>query len=224
MPLPLAAIPAIVQGGLGLYQTLFGGRNKAIKEMEKKASSSPIYQGSKPISDYYEEAKNRYAVSPYQSNQYQVARQNIERGTAAGLNTLQGRGGALAGASRLVGAQNDALLKAGSMAEQERNQRFGQLGSATGMKSSDEMKKFQINQLDPYNRGMQLAMMKAGAAGAKSDAGLSNLFSGVGNASMLLAGGDSDKNISDILGSTKKVSQPQARQFAYDALGNKYYL
>ena len=56
------------------------------------------------------------------------------------------------------------------------------------MQSADDLKKFQINQLDPYNRRLQLAMMKAGAAGAEKGAGISNLFGGLSNSSLLLSG------------------------------------
>ena len=182
---PLSLIPAATQTGFGLFQTLFSGKGKAQKELERQAAGSPIYRGSKPISDYYEEAKNRYNVSPYQSNLYQLQKQNAERTAASALNSLYGRGSALAGAGRIAAVANDALLKAGATAEQERNQRFGQYGTATGMKSGDEMKQFQINQLDPYNRKYQLAMMKAGSAASKGDAGLSNIYGGVGNLSML---------------------------------------
>lgn len=169
----------------GLAQTVFSGKNKAQKNLDNTLKSNPQYAGSKPIGDYYNEALNRYNVSPYQSAQYQVAKQNAERSTATGFNALQGRGQALAGASRLVGLQNDNLLKAGVAAENERDQRFGQFGGATQMKSGDDMKKFQINQLDPYNRNVQMASMKAGAANARFDAGLGNIFNGLGNAGML---------------------------------------
>lgn len=188
MPLPLllAAAPAIAQSGVGLYQTLFSGKNKAIKQMESMASKSPIYTGSKPISDYYQEAKNRYSVSPYNSAQYQTAARNAQRLTATGINSLQDRRSALSGIGKLVGIENDALQNAGVRAENERNQRFGQYGTASQMQAGDDLKKFQINQIDPYNRKYNLAMMKAGAASATKDAGISNMFGGASNISMLM--------------------------------------
>jgi len=173
----------------GLAQTIFSGKRKAQKNLQSALSANPQYGGSKPIGDYYNEALNRYNVSPYQSSQYQMAKQNAERGTATGLNALQGRGQALAGASRLVGLQNDAELKAGAMAENDRNQRFSQLGGATSMKAGDDRYKFQNNQVDPYNRNLQYAGMQASAANARSDAGLNNIFGGLSNIGMLGASG-----------------------------------
>lgn len=168
----------------GAAQTIFSGKGKAQKQLEDTANSSPVYTGSKPIADYYNEAKARYSVSPYQSNQYQLAKQNAERNTASTLNSLQSRGGAMGSVGKIVGLQNDALLKAGAVAENEQNQRFGQLGGATQMQSADDLRKFQINQLDPYNRKFNLASMKSSAANARFDAGLSNIFNGLGNAGM----------------------------------------
>lgn len=217
VPLLLAAAPAIAQAGIGLYQTLFSGKNKAIKDLENQ--QSPIYKGSKPISDYYNEAKNRYAVSPYQSTQYLMAKQNADRAAANAINATQSRGGAMSSIGKIVGNQNDALLRAGAIAEQERNQRFGQLGSATGMKATDDLRKFNTNELDPFNRKYGLKMMKAGSASATKDAGLSNLFSGAANASMLM-----DNKSTGTPSGYNAANPYNARQFAYDAFGKKYYL
>ncbi len=184
IPLLLAAAPAIASAAGGLYQTLFSGKNKAIKQLE--GMQSPIYTGSKPISDYYNEAKSRYQVSPYQSTQYLLAKQNADRTTANAINSLQTRGGALGSVPKIVGLQNDALLKAGTIAEQERNQKFNQYGNAVGAKANDDFKKFNLNELDPFNRKYQLASMKAGSASATKDAGLSNTFSGLSNLSTLM--------------------------------------
>jgi len=188
IPLLLAAAPAIAQTAGGIYQSLFSGRGKAIKDLELSAARNPIYRGSKPISDYYTEAKSRYGVSPYNSAQYQTAVRDAARGTATGINALQDRRSALGGIGKLVGIQNDKTQQAGVLAENQRNQRFGQLGTAAGMKSGDDRYKFQINELDPYNRRYSLASMKAGQASAVRDAGLSNIYGGLGNASMLIGG------------------------------------
>lgn len=185
---PLSLIPAVAQTGLGLFQSLFSGKRKAQRDMEQQAANSPIYSGSRPIADYYNQAKARYGVSPYQSAQYLQSKKQANRATAAGLNTLQGRGAALAGVGKLTALNNDAMERAGVNATNEQSRRFGQLGSAANMQSADDLKKFQINQLDPYNRRLQLAMMKAGAAGAEKGAGISNLFGGLSNSSLLLSG------------------------------------
>ena len=187
---PLSLSLAAAQTGIGLFQSLFSGKNKAQKDLENTANNSPIYNGSRPISDYYNQALSRYNVSPYQSAQYQMAQQNAQRGTSSGINALQnyGYGGALGGIGKLVGLQNSATNQAGVQAEQQRNQRFGQLGNATQMKAGDDRFAFQNNQVNPYNRRLQLQMMKAGAANARFDAGLTNAYTGLGNAAMLSSG------------------------------------
>ena len=195
IPLLLAAAPAIAQSAGGLFQTLFSGRGKALKQLENMANQGPIYSGSKSISDYYQQAKDRYNVSPYNSAQYQTAARDAMRGTATGINALQDRRSALGGIGRIVGIQSDRLQNAAAQAEARRDARFGQYGSAAGMKAQDDLRKFQINQLDPYNRRYNLASMKASAASAQRDAGLSNMFGGLSNASMLMSGLRNPKSI-----------------------------
>ena len=70
-------------------------------------------------------------------------------------------------------------------AEQEQNQRFGQLGSATGMKAQDDMTRFQYNEVAPYEKQYNLLSMKAGAANQMQNAGMQNMFGGLSSASML---------------------------------------
>ena len=188
VPLLLAAAPALAQSAGGLFQTLFSGRGKAIRQLENMANQNPIYSGSKSISDYYQQAKDRYNVNDYNSAQYQTAQRDAMRGTATGINALQDRRSALGGIGRLVGIQNDRLQNAAAQAEARRDQRFGQYGQAAGMKAQDDLRKFQYNQLDPYNRRFNLASMKAGQASAQRDAGLSNIYSGLGNSSLLMSG------------------------------------
>lgn len=183
---PISLIPAGVQTVAGIVQMATAGRKKAQRELDTALNSNSQYSGSKPISDYYNEALNRYNVSPYQSQQYQIAQKNAQAGTATGLNSLQDRRSAIGGVSRLVGVQNQSLENAGVNAENQRNQNFSQLGSAVGMKNQDDRFKFNTNVLDPYNRKLQLAMMKSQAANARFDAGLSNIGGGTNNASMLM--------------------------------------
>ena len=41
---------------------------KAERELNAFAKQSPLYQGSKSINDYYQQAMNRYNENPYQSS------------------------------------------------------------------------------------------------------------------------------------------------------------
>lgn len=183
--------PAMIMSGVqalgGLGQMIFSGRKKA--ERELNALQVPTAQGSRSISNFYNEALGRYNVSPTDSAMYRRQQQNINRGLATGLNSLRGRGSALAGAGRLFGGASDAYLNAEVAAENERNRRFSQLGQAAGMQTEDERRLFEINQMMPFQRKDRLAQMKLAAANARFDAGMSNLAGAAGNAAMLMGGG-----------------------------------
>lgn len=172
-------IAPFVQAGAGIAQAVFGGiqGRKARKELERM--QSPVYSPSQSITDYYNQAKSRYNISPYESNLYKMQAQNIQRGTAQGLQNLSGRGAALAGVSSLVQGQNDALLKAGAAAEQEQDRRFGELGQAAQMKAGEDMKMFQYNKLAPFERRSGLLSAKAAGGAATFNSGLSNIFGGL---------------------------------------------
>jgi hypothetical protein len=169
--LPLAAGLAIGQGVMGLAQTILGGSaaHKAQKQMEGMVNN---YQPNQSIMDYYSKALNRYNVNPYNSNLYQMQSNNIQRGTASGINALQDRRSALAGVSSLVQGQNDGLLKAAAAAEGQQGQALNQLGHATGMKAQEDSKKFDMK----YN----LLAMKAGGNNQTMNAGIQNMFGGMG--------------------------------------------
>lgn len=186
---------AILGTGAGLVQSIVGGikANKAQKGLEKL--QTPTYTKSQSILDYYSKALQRYNVDPYSSIQYKKAVQDTGRSTAQGLEALRGRGGAVAGVNSLIANQNDNLLSAATIAEQQKNQRFNELAGATGMKAGEEMKDFQYNKVAPFEKKYNLLALKAGGANQTANAGLSNLFGGLqglSNISMLnkLYGGD----------------------------------
>lgn len=166
----------------GLAQSIIGGikAHKAEKKLDQL--QTPTYGGSESIRDYYSKALQRFNTNPYQSQQYQMATQQADRSQAAGLNALQGRGSAVAGVGRLSALRNDAGLKAGVTAEQQQNQRFGELGQASGMLTDDQLRQFQQNQIAPYEKKYNLLSMKAGAGNEMMNAGLSNIFGGIGAA------------------------------------------
>lgn len=173
--MPAAAwIPGAIQGVIGGIQTLFGGgrANKAQNEMEKMIRN---YKGSESIQDYYTKALNKYNMNPYNSAMYQLQSENARSGTAQGINALQDRRSALGGVSSLVANQNNNLLKAAAAAEGQQAQALGQLGQATAMKDREDKYKFEAK----YN----LLGAKAGGGGNIMNAGLSNLYGGIGNIS-----------------------------------------
>jgi hypothetical protein len=188
MPNPLALIGSVA----GLAQSIIGGINarKTQKKLEKM--QSPVYKQNQGILDYYNKALARYNVSPTDSALYKRQMQNVGRGVASGMQGLQDRRSAIAGMPAILRAANDASLNAEVAAENERNQRFGQLGGATSMKAGEDRMAFQQNELAPFERKYNLLSQKAAANAQTFNTGLSNIFGGLQNLSManIVAGGD----------------------------------
>ncbi len=199
----MSFIAAGVIGGssllLGGIQAISGAHKNKQGLKELANTQSPTYNPNSSIMDYYNKALQRYNTNPYQTSQYQTGIQQGARGTAAGINALQDRGSAVGGISRLIALQNNNALQQGNAAEQEQNQRFGQLGSATGMRAADEQKAFDINKLMPYQQKLQIAGLKASGGAQQENAGFQNMFSGLGSAGMLYSsaqnGGSGSKGI-----------------------------
>lgn len=193
---PISMAAAATSSGLqslgGLFQVLFSGRKKAERRLQTAVDSSPAYAGNKPVSDYYNEAYNRYLTSPQNSAMYQNAMQGINRNTANALNFLQDRRGALDAVGQVQAAQNQGLNNALLNAEQQRNQRFGLLGEAAQMKGADDMQKFQINTMMPYQRKLGLLTTKAANANQTFNTGLQNIFHGISNGAQLAGGSGMD--------------------------------
>jgi len=181
MPVTIGAVTA----GAGLLQSFFGGRKakKAQKELENL--QSPIYNPNESVLSYYNNALQRYNVNPYNSTLYKTQQQNIGRGVNQGIGALNNRRSGLAGISSLIQGQNDSLLKAGIAAENQKDQRFSQLGGATQMKAGEDRQAFNINKMQPFERKYNLLAMKAGANARTANDGLKNIFNGLGT----MAGG-----------------------------------
>lgn len=182
-PLSLASAGLGTLGGL--VQTFTSGVKKKEKALETFSEASPIYNPNQSVLDYYSKALNKYNASPYATSLYKKTVQDTGRTTAQGLESLRGRGGAVAGVSGLIAGENDALLNASVAAENAKRQDFNTLGTATGMKTSEESKAFQINKQDKFDRKYNLLAMKAAAAAKQKSDGLQNIFGGLSNAATL---------------------------------------
>jgi hypothetical protein len=193
MALPLLAAISLGQAALGAAQAFGSGRKARERELDAYAKQSPLYKGSKSVDDYYQEAMNRYRENPYQSQQYQMGAMQARRATAQGLGALQDRRSAIGGISRLEAGQNYAMQNLGAQAEAQRNARFGQLGGATQMKTGEDYRKFDINQMTPYNRMLQLKQLKAQAANDRYNAGLQMIGGAASNAALGAMYGGFDK-------------------------------
>ncbi len=179
MPGFAALIPSIAQGVVGLGQAIFGGKKakKAQKQLENL--KSPTYNPNSSILNYYNQALSRYNVNPTDTAMYKRQMQGIDRGVAQGITGLQDRRSGVAGLSSLLRSGNDARLDAEVAAENQRNQRFGELGQASNMKAGEERMAFDINQMQPFERKYNLLSMKAGAANQTANAGMQNMFGGL---------------------------------------------
>lgn len=177
MALPLL-IPAI-QAGAGIAQSIFGGIRAKKAQRQLENLSMPAYAPSKSITDYYSQALNRYNTSPYNSSLYTMQKQNAERGVNQGITALQDRRSVLGGISGLIQGQNDAMLKAGALAEDRKAQEFAQLGQATQMKAGEDRQSFNINKLMPFQHKVNLLSQKAAGGAATMNAGLQNAFGGL---------------------------------------------
>jgi hypothetical protein len=213
MPLPLLAAISLGQAALGAAQAFGSGRNAREKELDAYAKQSPLYKGSKPISEYYQQALNRANENAYQSQQYQMGAKEARRATAQGLNALQGRR-VLGDISTLAEREKSNLEQLGIQAESQRNQRFGQLGAATQMKNADLMQQFDINQMTPYNRMLQLKQLKAQAANDRYNAGMQMIGSAASNAALGAMYGGFDKK--------PKVVTPSALSESTNILGSPF--
>jgi len=180
--LPLLALaPSLIQGAVGFLQSETSGASAAEKNFEKFAKQSPLAKESKSLNDYYQQALNRYNENPYQSQQYQVGAMNARQATAQGINALQDRRSAIGGIGRLATGQQMAMQNLGVRAEAQKNARFGQLGQATQAKTAQDRYLFDINEMTPYNRQLQLMQMKAQAANERKNAGLGMIGGALGN-------------------------------------------
>lgn len=160
----------------GLAQSIIGGgkQKRATRALEKYIDS---YKTPESILDYYNKALQRYNVNPYTSAMYRSQQDQIKGGTAQAINTLQDRRSVLGGLSSVIQGQNDSLLRAAAAAEGQQAQALNEVGQASGMKAADDRYKFE-------NKANLLAM-KAGGATDLFNSGLSNIYGGLQNMSMM---------------------------------------
>lgn len=187
----IAGASALAGVGMGAASMIGASKQqkRAQNALEAQAKNSPLYKPDKSIDTYYQEAMNRYKENPYQSQQYQLGAMNAQRATAQGINALQDRRSAIGGIGRLQANQMSAMQNLGAQAEASRQQRLGQFGQATQLKSGDYQRQFDINQMTPYNRKLQLEQMKAQAAGERYNAGMQMVGQGVSNIGSLAGAG-----------------------------------
>ncbi len=183
MPVAIAAIPAAV----GLYQSIAGGIRASKARKALAGQKTPTYAPDKSIMDYYNQAANRYNVSPYNSQLYQYNKANASGALANGIGALQDRRSALAGVSGLTQNYQGNLAKGALAAENQKTGEFQTLGRATGMQSGDNRYAYGQNQLLPYNANRSLFNAEASGGNAEFNSGLSNINSGLQSVGKIMA-------------------------------------
>jgi len=183
----------------GIVQIASAQKKKKEAALEEQASKAPKYTGSPTLEKYYNQTEQLANVAAQNSALYKQSQQQTQRNMASGLagsNIAQGGQGLV---SKLVQGTNDASMKNLSIAEGQKERRFGQFGQASQMKSADDWKKFQINQQQPWETKYNLLAAKAAKAAEQQQAGFSNITGALTTAGTALAkygkgggGGDDD--------------------------------
>lgn len=175
---------------LGVGQALFGGISAASaaadarreqRRLEKQAAASPLQKASPELSDYYQQALNRYKENPFTTPYYLETVKQADRAAANALGAMQSRGGALGSVGRINQILSDTKNRGIAGAVQNKNAQFSQFGQAAQAKAAEQNRLFNVNQQAPYERMLQLQQLKTQAANDRYSAGMSTLAQGLGN-------------------------------------------
>ena len=169
MPLPLiagalAAIPAVVQAGTGIYQTFQG--NKLANSMER-----PDYSIPQEVLDNLTDSQIQ-ALRGLPEEQRQQYMDNIMRSAQTSISALGDRKAGLAGMSGVQQQQNDAYKNLLSMDAQKREENERNLQATRNTMSEYKDKAFQTNEMQPFQDTMA-------AAEGMQGAGIQNIKGGV---------------------------------------------
>lgn len=208
----MAVLPSLIGAGTGLFQALFSGKRRRERELERFAQNMPQYQGSQALDKFYQQSLQNATLAAQQSALYKQQTNMANRAMAAGL-TAPGIG--QGNVAKLVQGTQDAYGRALSQAEGLREQRMGVLGQASQMKAADDMRKYQFNQMKPFEARYNLLAARAAAAGRQQQAGFGNLASGLVNAGTILAAGQGEGD-NNLLGFKRKKRNPNAVSAGYD--------
>lgn len=180
-----------IGGGIGLatsgYQIIKGAQDKKNAQERSKnlLANMPKYQGSAALDSYYNKALAESNIGAEQSALYKLQQKQSDRNFGAGLSAARESGMGLGSLSRLVQGKNDASLNALVAAAQQKERRFGNLGQASQIKASDDLRKFQINQQQPWQAQYSDVMAQGQAAAQQQQAGYQNAFNLLGSAATM---------------------------------------
>lgn len=185
-PVTMMAIGGGVKALTGALQTAFSNKRKKERELERFAQTAPKFAGSPELEKYYKQSEQQAMTAPTQSALYKQQMNQIGRQMGMGI----GAGGDV---SKLTQIGTDAAMRAAAGAEQQKEQRFARLGNVMQQKAAEGMRKFQINQMQPFQTKYNLLAAKAAAAARQQEAGLQNI---TGGASEFMSGISSVKKAS----------------------------
>ena len=146
-------------------------------ELELEKLGSPTYRKNQSIIDFYDEALRKYKVSPTETAEYKLQKQNINQGVIQGLNAFQNRRSAMGGVSSLISGQNNALLKAASKAEQDKQRQGAIVSNAAQSASAENLRDYQLNQRAPFEQKYNLLAAKAAGLSKVQNAQTQNAYS-----------------------------------------------
>lgn len=176
----MAFIAPLIGVASSIYSTAHAAsqRKKAERELEKM--KTPEYTANPSILDYYQKALQKYNTNPTDTAQYKLNQQNIKQGTTQAIAAGQDRrlGGAIVPA--IIQGQNNSLLKAAAMGEQQKNADLSRLGQAAGMRSGEEAKAFQMNKVYPFEKQYNLIAQKAAGQAQVQNQSMTNLYNNIG--------------------------------------------
>lgn len=175
MPDPISAgLGALQAIGGGLQAIIGGGKAKRYRR-ELEQLQTPTTTSSAAISNYYDQARANAFDSPF----YKLQKEQIDRNSASALSTLNSRRSGLLGAASILRAQNDAYARAGATADQQQR---GMLANAVRMKAGDDERVFQQNKMLPFQKKYSILSSQLAGAQQTVNAGLQNIFGGLGGA------------------------------------------
>lgn len=163
-PGALATVPAVIQGGIGIYQMLKG--KKQAQSMER-----PQYQISQEMLDMMTDSEVQ-ALRGLPEEQVQQYMDNVMRSQQASLAAAGDRKAGLAGLASSQQVANDAYKNLLSMDAQARQAAEQRLQGVRGQMNQVKDFQWKTNELDPYLNTMQ-------SAEAMKGAGMQNIMGGV---------------------------------------------
>jgi len=158
--------------GLGISgaQAIIGAAQKKKAEREKRDAEAkrPKFAGSSELDQLYQQEKMAAATPAQQTAQYKMGEQLSQRNLATGLGAASSAGTLGQGlVSKLVQGTNDASMRNLVTAQNLKEQRMGRLGGLVNQKAAEGLRKFQMNEMQPWEMKYSDAIAK-GVAGAQT--------------------------------------------------------